>query len=535
MTTKGIEIVFFLLIVLHTTTAQDQDWFNKDLHEDNILGVSSDKSHEEFANKSSHEVIVAIIDSGVDIAHEDLKDNVWVNSDEIPGNGIDDDNNGYIDDINGWNFLGGPDGQNVVAETYGEVREYRALRDYFAEKDTFNLSESDAVDFLKMKTLLSGISSKAKAAEKELSSISGFEETLTQIRVLLHPYVGTKTITSELLQQINPTNEGEEAAKSIMTQLLDNGFDEVEYKKYKDYQFTRLNYHYNIDFDPRDMIGDNPDDPYENNYGNNDVNGGHAEHGTHVAGIIGAVRGNDLGISGVANDVKLMILRAVPDGDERDKDIANSILYAVDNGAKVINMSFGKGYSPHKGAIDEAVQYAASKEVLIIHAAGNAGLDIDEAIHYPVRTFLNGEKAQNWLEVGASSQTPNELLIASFSNYGRIEVDLFAPGLDMRSTVPKNGYESNSGTSMASPVVAGIAAAIWSYFPDFSAVEVKNIIRDAALPYGKSKVLYPNAQGERKKKTKFRKLSSTGGVANLYEALKLAEKRYHGEALASRN
>ncbi len=522
MRKKFVWLLVYPTLVI-TSYGQNHDWYNKDLSEDGILGVSIDKSYERVS-PPRQKVIVAIIDSGVDVEHEDLAANIWVNTDEIPGNNIDDDNNGYVDDLNGWNFLGGADGQNVVTETYGEVRHYQALKKKFSSMDTLNLSVEHQGEFGKMKELKVGIDKKVAASEKELKAIAEFDETLGQIQFLLKPFLDGQEATRELLETINEPNEGVQAAKSIMLQLVESGFDKEDYEAYKEYHRIRRDYHYNISYNPRGIVGDDPEDPYERYYGNNDLNGGHADHGTHVAGIIGGVRGNDIGIDGVADHVELMILRAVPDGDERDKDIANAILYAVENGARIINMSFGKGYSPHKGAIDRAIRLAEANNVLIVHAAGNAAVDIDEATHYPVRTFSNGERAGNWIEVGASDRIPNEYLVATFSNYGRTEVDVFAPGVDILSTIPGSRYKENSGTSMAAPVVSGVAAAVLSRYPDLTAQELKSVILKGATSFKSLKVLYPNTAEERTALVKFKKLSSTGAVVNLERSLELAEK-----------
>ncbi len=512
------------MIMALTSIGQNSDWYNKDLEADGTLGVSVNKTYKEFSQTPKRKIIVAVIDSGVDINHPDLKDNIWVNEDEIPGNGIDDDNNGYIDDIHGWNFLGGPNGANVIAETYGEVRHFRALSKKFSSLDTTQLVRTDAEEFAQMKKMKTSILRKSNKAKEELDAIAGFDQTLTQIRAILGQAIGKGPWAKEVLETLTTNEEHVASARDLMIKLLDNGFDDEEYTAYREYFHTRHNYHFNIDYDPRGIIGDNPEDPYERGYGNNDVFGGHADHGTHVAGIIGAVRGNGIGIDGVANHVSLMVLRAVPDGDEYDKDIANSIIYAVENGAKVINMSFGKGYSPHKEAVDKAVQYAAENDVLIVHAAGNASVNIDEATHFPVRTFASGVKAANWIEVGASDQTPNDYLVADFSNYGKQEVEVFAPGVDIYSTVPNEKYENNSGTSMAAPVVAGVAATVRSYFPGLTAVEVRKIIMQSVQPYGKLKVRYPG-QEKRTKKTRFKKISGTGGIVNLYRAMEMAGKK----------
>jgi subtilisin family serine protease len=285
-----------------------------------------------------------------------------------------------------------------------------------------------------------------------------------------------------------------------------------------------VNFQLNTSFNPRTIVGDNDDDNTSPFYGNNKVQGPGPEHGTHVAGIIGANAGNEIGVKGVCPQAKIMTLRAVPDGDERDKDIANAIRYAVDNGAKVINMSFGKSFSPHKNWIDEAVQYAESKDVLLVHAAGNDAKNLEFNDNFPT-PYLQGshQSVNNWIEVGASSWKKGKELTASFSNYGKNKVDVFAPGEDILSTMPGNKYEEMSGTSMASPVVAGLAALIRSYYPSLTAVQVKDIILKSAVVYNK-KVKIPGT----KKKAKLSELCKTGAVVNAYEAILLANQ-YAGQ------
>jgi subtilisin family serine protease len=288
-----------------------------------------------------------------------------------------------------------------------------------------------------------------------------------------------------------------------------------------EYFTTALDYGYNQDFDPREIIGDDIDNPYQKIYGNNDVKGSFAFHGTHVAGIIGASRKNGIGVDGIADNVRIMVVRAVPNGDERDKDVANAIIYAVDNGAQIINMSFGKRFSPDKGVVDKAVKYAESKGVLLIHAAGNSAHNNDEIIHYPSKTIdSTGESLNNWLEVGAVSWKAGEDLAATFSNYGKHSVDLFAPGVDILSSAPDQEYKEASGTSMAAPVTTGVAAMIMSYFPGLSAEEVRNILIKSTVDYSKQKVHIPGKEEE----TKFGELSQSGGVVNAYQAVKLAQK-----------
>ncbi|MNE12450.1 Thermophilic serine proteinase precursor [compost metagenome] len=283
----------------------------------------------------------------------------------------------------------------------------------------------------------------------------------------------------------------------------------------------RLDYGLNTTINERTIVGDDPANSSERFYGNNDVTGPDAGHGSHVAGIIAAARNNGIGMNGVADHVKIMAVRAVPNGDERDKDVANAIRYAVDNGAKVINMSFGKSYDYDKKVVDEAVKYAASKDVLLIHAAGNDASNNDTVGNYPNRNFIGGGTASNWIEVGALSWKGGDESVANFSNYGKKTVDVFAPGVDIYSTVPFSKYKSNSGTSMASPVVAGIAAVIRSYYPKLTAEQVKTVIVNSTVKFTDLQVNAPGS--EDKKQVKFGDLSVTGGVVNLYDAIKLAD------------
>jgi subtilisin family serine protease len=265
-----------------------------------------------------------------------------------------------------------------------------------------------------------------------------------------------------------------------------------------------LDYHLNTDYDPRSIVGDDYENQEEKYYGNADIKGPNAFHGTHVAGIIAAQRGNDIGIDGVSNAVKIMGIRVVPDGDERDKDVANGIIYAVDNGAKIINMSFGKSYGYNKTIVDKAVKYAESKGVLLVHAAGNDNKDNDKTNNFPNPRFLDGGKSS----------------LAPFSNYGMKNVDVFAPGVDIYSCKPENGYANASGTSMASPVTAGVCAVLKSYFPALTPADIKRIVETSAdKSLAKKKLIIP---GEKKKKTKFTNLCRTGGVVDLYSAVQMA-------------
>ena len=218
----------------------------------------------------------------------------------------------------------------------------------------------------------------------------------------------------------------------------------------------------------------------------------------------------------------------MPDGDEYDKDIALAIRYAVDNGAKVINGSFGKSFSPHKDWVYDAIKYAAKKDVLIVHAAGNDGYNIDETknINYPNDSQDNiKEFADNLITIGAINKQYGENVVAPFSNFGKINVDVFAPGEEIYATVPNNKYKYLQGTSMASPNAAGVAALIRSYYPKLKAAQVKKILMESGVALPSMVVLGESENpGEKPKAVSSVESSKTAKMVNAYNALLMAEK-----------
>jgi subtilisin family serine protease len=541
---KIVSSFFAIILVIGGLNAQfgpPQDWIQLDKTEDGFMGVSAKKSYSDLlVNKTSQPVIVAIIDSGIDIEHEDLEGNIWVNTKEIPDNGIDDDKNGYIDDVNGWNFIGGANGVNINHETLEVTRIYSKLNGRFANvEDPYNLSSKDKKDYALYLKVKEEVENKRASAQKNLDQVMETKDAYNAFLSALSMEIGDdKVLTQERLETI----ESEEREVSIGKQIMSDHFSRFpeaidvdsflmfvneELQPDIDAQKVKLDYQYNPDFKSREIIGDNYSDSDERYYGNNDVEGPDALHGTHVAGIVGAVRGNDIGDDGIAQNVLLMSVRVVPDGDEHDKDVANGIRYAVDNGASIINMSFGKGYKWDKDAVDEAVRYAEKNDVLLVHAAGNSALNIDTEDNFPndkydkAKGFLFWKKkqAKNWLEVGALSFMPDKNMVASFSNYGTANVDIFAPGVQVFAPVPDNNYMKLQGTSMAAPVVAGVAAVLRSYFPTLKADQVKDIIMKSAVKLD-TEVIKPGTKDEM---VPFSKLSISGGVINLYKAIQYAE------------
>lgn len=524
---------------LEDTITAPQDWFLRDPATDHVQGLSVEKTYSTLLkDKPSKTVLVAVIDSGIDADHEDLKDIMWVNEDEIPGNGIDDDKNGYIDDIHGWNFIGGKTG-NVNEDTYEVTREYARLKPKYENVDEKSVSKKNKAEYeywKKVKTKYDRDFEFNKTQydqyNQQFELYKNAAATIAFCDSLLEAKTG-KPVAKSSLATINATDDTIRFAKETLAKVLENVDGDIMVSEFIEelngyisqlgegvnHYRVAVEYGYNLTFNSRTVVGDDPKNLTEKNYGNNDVKGPDARHGTHVAGIIGANRKNDIGIKGIADNVRIMSVRAVPNGDERDKDIANAIIYATDNGAKIINMSFGKAFSPNKELVDKAVKYAESKGVLLVHAAGNDGDNTDEESNYPNRKFLKGGEAKTWLEIGASSWGADENFVGSFSNYGKKSVDLFSPGVQIYSTTPDNTYEDLQGTSMASPATAGVAAVLFSYFPDLNAAEVKDIIRKSTRKFDGLKVTKPGSA----EKVAFSELSSTGGLVNVYEAVKLAQ------------
>ncbi len=477
-------------------------WSHLDLVKDTVPGMSVDKAYAELLKgKKSTTVIVGIVDSGVDIRHEDLQGQIWTNPKEIANNGKDDDNNGYIDDMHGWNFLG--DSNDERLEKTRIVAKGPGTPDY--DKAKAELDEEIA-GLQNYKQQIDYIATAEKALKEALKGKEFNVENLNAIQ--------TEDATLKQYRDL--------FALQILAKQSKADFDK-RFEGQKNYVYDQLNYNLNVDFDGRKVVGDNPDDINDTKYGNNNVIGPDpedAKHGTHVAGIVAQVRGNGKGGDGVATNVKIMAVRAVPNGDEYDKDIALGIRYAVDNGAKVINGSFGKYFSPNKEWVQDALKYAASKDVLVIFAAGNDSKDLDVVNKYPSDSY-NGapEISNNVLIVGALNVDYGANMVAPFSNYGKKNVDVFAPGMKIYATTPNKSYEYLQGTSMASPNVAGVAALIRSYYPNLTAAQVKQIIMESGLPL-KNDVKV----GEDQHKANFSEVSKTGKIVNAYNAIIMAEQ-----------
>lgn len=496
------------------TDAEKEHWGHLDLVADTIPGMSVDKAYAEIIkNKKGDRVIVAVLDSGIDLKHEDLADVLWTNKGEKPGNNKDDDNNGYVDDIHGYNFLG--DSYNEQLEAARIVR----------------LKLGDAAMQAQAKAL---IDEKYTEAQQQKQQYQQIQQAVKSADAAVKKELGKDSYTQKDLEGIKTEDAAMQQNVGILTQMLtyEDSIDAVlkQMEEGIAYFTDQVEYNYNVAFDGRKVVGDDPYDITDLGYGNGNPQSTSKDesHGTHVAGIIAAKRGNGKGIDGVANNVEIMSIRAVPNGDEYDKDIALGIRYAVDNGAKVINGSFGKGFSPKAQWVYDAIKYAAEKDVLFVHAAGNDGEDLDapDKPSFPNDQVNNGaEISDNVISVGALSPNYGGEMLAPFSNYGKINVDVFAPGDDIYSSMPGDHYEYQGGTSMAAPAVAGVAALIRSQYPSLTAPQVKHILMESGLAPQAKVVL----GGDASKTAKFDAISTSGRIINAYNALIMASKVAAGD------
>lgn len=493
--------------------AAPKNWQLMDAVADGVQGTGSARAERELLGgaRPLRTVVVAIIDGGVDTAHADLQPNLWRNPRET-ANGKDDDGDGLTDDTWGWNYLGGADGRNVGHETLELTREYvRCTAPGSTLADSANRSYCA--------TVTSDFTARRGKAEQQVAQLGQISMMYDNTARVLQGAMPGQALTPESVKALVPANDTVRAAQDLYLRFAANGITEAEIKEGMEQVRGQAQYGLNPEYNPRTIVGDDPRNAAQARYGNRDVTGPEASHGTHVAGIVGAVRGAE-GIDGVAAGVQLMAVRAVPQGDERDKDVALAIRYAVDHGAHIINMSFGKDYSPEKSLVDDAVRYAVSKGVLLVHAAGNDGKNLGTGSNFPKAQYLGGGEAATWIEVGASSWRGGAQLAAPFSNYGKLEVDLFAPGVDITSTYPGGGYKANSGTSMAAPVVSGVAALLMSHFPKLTAADVKRILLETTAKYPDLLVQRPG--GEEGDTVRFGDLSRTGGVVDAYAAVQAA-------------
>ena len=522
--------LFFITAFAQTSTIRPKlkGWHLLNYQQDGYFGTGVKEAYQLLAGRKSSTVIIAVIDSGIDTLHEDLKPVLWTNPREIPGNGKDDDGNGYTDDVHGWNFCGAASGENMAVNTHEIARVYHHFKKEFDGRQANEITSDKKFLFQQWKRSEKLLDKQYDEYIKSYPNIENFSNGLQTANRLITAYLNKPGFKKRDITAI-PNTDSLGWAAAVWMDLLKKTDDTTvtntaiisEVETYKNNLLANKK---RMEDEPIDYRGaltkDKYEDIHDSIYGNNNLYDHAGNHGTHVAGIIGAVRNNNIGVDGIVDNVRIMFIRAVPGGDEHDKDVALAIRYAVDNGAKIINMSFGKPVSPYKQMVDDAVKYAGVNGVLLVHGAGNDGADIDKEPFYPSPVFMDGTKATNYLTIGASGDYSTGSLVANFSNYGKL-VDIFAPGVYINSTTFNNGYEAFDGTSMASPVAAGVAGLIKSYFPDITPQQMIDLLMKTGSPV-KETVTIPGGD----KKVAMQQLCNSGKIINAYEAVKLAINLY---------
>ncbi len=527
----AVSVLLFIQItgVAQTTAPKLKGWQLLNYKEDGYMGTGVKEAYDLLKGRKSQTVIIAVIDSGVDTLQEDLKAALWVNPREIPGNGKDDDGNGYTDDIHGWNFCGSSSGENLSNNTHEIERVYHKWKNEFEGISEKKIPADRKFLYSQWKRAESLINKDYEEYQQNIKNIENASLLFNSSNTILTSYLKKTDFIKADLAAVNGSDSVNWAVR-LWKSVFDRGSDpEIKntdiIRDLEAYHNTLVNNRKRKEDLPVDFRGALTKDNYENIhdsiYGNNNLKSSSGNHGTHVSGIIGAIRNNNIGMDGIVDNVRIMMIRAVPGGDEHDKDVALAIRYAVNNGASIINMSFGKPVSPYKQLVDDAIAYAASKNVLLVHGSGNDGQDIDENSFYPSPFMQDGTKASNMLTVGASGDYSLDGLVAGFSNYGIKTVDLFAPGMYINSTITNNNYEPADGTSMASPVAAGVAGLLKSYFPALTPAQIIDLLMRSGTSITDS-VTLPGTD----KKTTLNKLCKSGKIINAYEAIKLALQQY---------
>jgi len=498
------------------TETEKKTWSQADLMTDTIPGMSIAKAYEFLRGKKAIPVIVAVNDSGVDVTHEDLKPKVWINEDEIAGNGIDDDQNGYIDDIHGWNFLGVIYDENL--EITRIIKE-KALK--FEGKTPEEIRKKDQQEYQEYMDLKEIFDEELAKASETKNKYEFYYQIYEQAHTAMVKNIGKEDYTAEEVATVKADDMELLKHREMTLQILESGSDhpsEMEQiQKGIDHYTSKVDNYYNLDFYPRKILNNDENDFSTKVYGDADVSHRQEDeiHGTHVAGIIAAL-----------SSAKIMTVRCVPNGDEYDKDVALGIRYAVDNGAKIINTSFGKGYSPQLDWVHDAIKYAAKHDVLMVNAVGNSSEDVDISAVFPNDSAdLAHEISDNMITVGAIGSSFDQNMLAPFSNYGKNNVDIFAPGAEIYASVPENQREFLSGTSMASPSTAGVAAIIRSYYPQLSASQVKHILMNSGTKID-TPLVKPGTSDEL---VSLSELCVSGRIVNAYNAVKMAEEMLAGK------
>ena len=530
-----------------SSVKRSHPWWKADWKKDSLPGISLDEAYNYLKGRKSKSVIVALIDGPLDINHNDLKNSIWVNKKEISNNAIDDDANGYVDDVHGWCFTANKNDVYRSNQPSLEADVYKTWKKKFEQIDGSKLRGVEKVQYENY------IDGKTKLLERYkilyLGSLLPVDTTKLTIdssrfvQYLDHLLPQYKdTIISKILFATLPYNDTYDSAANQLFAIITKNSHEwdlrlSEFDSSNKYQPGYTNYFapYALGYNKtilddtltnfRSLIGDDPNNFDDRFYGTPSISipSSDMPHATMIAGIIAAKPSGKNGVKGISDNVQIMELSTgVPGGGTENKELVNAIYYAVNNGATIINISLRPaGIEVHVKELRVAFDYADKHNVLIVNAAGNDGLNLDHE-KYIMGQGSDGKEHDTFIRVGATTELMNDQLAWESSDFGKNTVDIFAPGKNIYSTFPGNAYNSLSGTSFAAPMVAGVAALLKSYFPKLTSKQVKEILMKSSFRPGI--LVTPPLGSGIENKIPFSKMSKSGGIVNAYNAVKLADE-----------
>lgn len=530
----------------------DLDWYNCSFGEDGVYGAEVNKAYEFLKGKKvKKRPVVALIGTGLDVEHEDLKQAIWVNPGE-QADGKDRDKNGFIDDINGWNFLGGKNGQVMERLIQEGDREFLRLKDKYADYITSNGEFFKIIDGKRVKV----------SAPENLSEYSYYKNVVMPESQLARIYGGWnmayviaeygqkfkedlrakfpgQRITLQEFQTCYDPNAPQDTLSDVTFTLIATAFqlyktDDLDfvYKTFVETGVARGKESYEealkaYGYDGRkDIVGDDYLNINDNKYGNNVLLTSDAGLGTMQGGIIGGKRGNGLGNDGIMDEAEIMALRVTASGGEPYiKDMVLAIRYAADHGVDIIVLPQQNTLYPdgQKEWMIEALRYAESKGILVIVPAWELSQDLAKQTFYPNRRMTGDKELTNLMVISSSDKEGNPSLNA---NYGAKELDLFAPGINIYSAYTGDTYQIGSGVGLASASVAGVAALIKAYYPHLTGSQIRDILLESVT--SRKGVEVEKGIEVDGKQTQdlflFDDLCLSGGILNAYQAIMAADK-----------
>mgnify|MGYP000162688740 FL=1 len=551
----GINISYAQLIGTGGSTQKKQsdlDWYNCSFDKDGVYGCEVNKAYDFLKDrKIKKRPIVALIGTGIDVEHEDIKQAIWVNPKE-KADGKDNDKNGLVDDINGWNFLGGKDGQVMEATMREGDREFLRLKDKYADYifdgknynkvidgkltkvadpeniEEYNYYRNQVLPESPMAGTYSGwqLTDVLKAYADKFDQMMkerfpGKELTEADFSICYDPKAPRDSL-SEVSFMMCAMGFG--VYKTDKWETVYSGIKSGAQIEQAKAEYERKVGQFGAD-GRKDIIGDNYLDINDNKYGNNVLLTADAAIGTMEAGIIVAKRENGLGGNGIMDQAEIMTLRVAANGEPYLKDIALAIRYAVDHQADIIMLPVQNTLYPEdqKKWISEALEYAESKGVFCVTPAWEGAQDLAVETYYPNRWMTGKKELTNLMVVCSSDKNGNPSMN---SNYGAKEVDLYAPGMEIYSTYTGDTYQSGTGLGLAAATTVGVAALIKAYYPHLTGTQIRNILLETVTSRKDAEVEKGIVVDGKPTQDLFLfgDLCLSGGIINAYQAVVAADK-----------